>query len=207
MRTTPLWHLLFGLFVNTHCLPDWNIGTQPDDIAALESLLGNGIQNPPKALGTLIGVSLLNNGVNELSSETTQAKDISNCVTDTERLPSKKRAIRNNNCPADPLQFNRGQNGRQILPIAPSGQQGGDGGSSGGNGSGELRVPFVRFPRHDDPLQYIFIPEMIRPRENDDLCPHLGYHVPVCARESDAYISNSPDAGDTILDPCHLCKL
>lgn len=195
MRTTPLWHLLFGLFVNTHCLPDWNSDTQPGEVSASESLLGNAIENPSIALGTA------------LSSEITKAEDISDCAPDTERVPSKRKARRDNICLTDPRQFNNGENGRQILPTATSGQQGSGELHSGGKGSGEPQVPILRFPSHDDPLQYILIPEKIRPRENEEVCPDMDYHVPVCAREADAYISSFPVAGDTILDPCHLCKI
>lgn len=207
MRTTPLWHLFFGLFVNTHGLPDWNIDTQPGEIAAPEPMLGNAIESPSIiALGSLNGI---NTGVNALSSEIKQAEDISSdCAPDTKRLPSKQKARRDNMCPADRLHFKNGEKGRPILPIAPNGQQGvGGGNSGGGNGSGEPRVPILRFPGPEDPLQDVFIPEKIRPRENEEVCPSMGYHVPVCAREVDAYISTFPDPGDTILDPCHLCKI
>lgn len=198
MRATPLWHLLFGLFVNTHSLPDWSIDTQRGEIAASESLLGNAIENPFIALGSLNGI---NNGVNV-------AEGISRgCAPDTMRLPSKQKARRDNMCPADRLEFKNGGGGRQILPIAPSGQQGVGGGNSGGNGSGEPRVSILRFPGPEDPLQDVFIPEKIRPRENEEVCPQIDYHVPVCAREADAYISTFPVPGDTILDPCHLCKI
>lgn len=203
MRSTSLWHLFFNLFVNTHCLLDWNINTLPGGIVASEPLLGNVIENPSIELGSLNGI---NNGVNALSSEMTKAEDISDCASDTKRLPSKKKIRRDNICPADRLQFNNGENGRQILPVAPSGQQGGGGGNSGGNESGGPQVPILRFPRSDDLLPYILIPEKIRPMENKEICPHIDYQVPVCAREVDAYISGFPFAGDIILDPCHLCK-
>lgn len=77
----------------------------------------------------------------------------------------------------------------------------------GGNRSGEPRAPILLFAGPEDPLRDVFIPENIRPRENEEVCPHIGYHVPVCAREVDAYISTFPVLGDTILDPCHLCKI
>lgn len=126
MRTISLWQLFFGLFVNTHCLPDWNIDTQPGEIAASESLLGNIIDNPPVALGTLNG---MNDGVNALSSEILNPQGSRDCASDTKRLPGKKKARRDNTCPADHLQFNNREKGRQFLPAAPSGQQGGGGGN------------------------------------------------------------------------------
>lgn len=217
--TTPLWHLFSGLFVNIHCLPDWNMDTQPGEIAASESLPGNAIESPSMiTLGSLDGI---NSGVNALSSEIPKAEDISSssdCAPpDTKPLPSsKKKARRDNMCPADRLQFkNGGEKGGPILPSAPSGQQGGvGGGNSGGGGDGgndgsgqPRRVPILRFPSPEDPLRDVLIPEKIRPRENEEVCPYVGYHVPVCAREVDAYISTFPDLGDTILDPCHLCKI
>ncbi len=190
MRTTPLWHIFFGPFVNTHCLPDWNTDIQPGELGGSDSLLGNAFKNPSIALGTLNGI---NDGVNAFSSEMTRADDISDCALDSKRLPTRKKARQYDICPADRLQFNNGKNGRQILPIAPSGQQGGNGGNSGGNGGGNgggvPRSPSLRLPARDDSLQYIFIPQKIRPREIEEVCPHIYHHVPVCAREADAFIS------------------
>ncbi|MCJ1346740.1 hypothetical protein MMC31_004958, partial [Peltigera leucophlebia] len=143
----------------------WNIDTQPGEITASESLLGNIIDNPPVALGTLNGI---NDGVNALSSEISNPQGSRDCASDTKRLPGKKKARRDNTCLADHLQFNDREKGRQFLPAAPSGQQGGGGGNGRGDGSSGPRVPILHLPRRDDPLQYIFIPEKIRPRENEE---------------------------------------
>lgn len=214
--TTPLWYLFSGLFVNIHCLPDWNMNRQPIKIAASESFPRTTMESPFMiALSSLNGI---NSEVNGLSSEIAKTEDITSCSIgdhappDTKQLPSKKKARRDNMCPADRLQFkNGGEEGGPILPSAASGQHGDVGGrNSGGgnNGSGQPRqVPILRFPRPEDALQNVLIPEKIRPRENEEVCPFVGYHVPVCAREVDAYISSFPDVGDTILDPCHLCKI
>lgn len=227
ITTSLLWHLFMGLFVkNTHCLPDnWNIDTQHGEILAASesSLLGIGIagESPSIALGTTTN-GIYNNGAiaialsPEITTAAAEGISSSDCGPDPKRLPSKQKARRGNDiCPADRLQFKNGETGgRQILPIAPSAQQGagrensGNGGGGGnGNGSGQPRAPIPRFTGPEDPLRDIFIPEKIRPRKNEDVCPHIDYHVPVCAREVDAYISTFPVPGDTILDPCHLCKM
>lgn len=205
MRTNPLWQIpCFCLIVRAQSLPDWNTDTQTGEVVTSESSPGNGIDNPSLALGTMNGI---NDEVNVVSSEISIGQDTSDCAPDTPRVPGKKKARRDNLCPADRFQFNNGEKGRQFLPNAPNGQQGGSGGNSGGGGSSDPVVRILRLPRVDDPLQYIFIPKKIRPNRNEEVCPQIGYPVPVCAREADLYISGDPVAGDRVLDPCHLCKI
>lgn len=197
MPTISVWQILFNLFVNTYCLSDWSLDTQPGGIATPEPLLGNVIENPFVALGTTNDE--INSGANSLNSEISKAQSSSSdCAPDIKRFLGKKKARRDNICPADRLQFNDGEKGRQLLPTVPNGQQG------GGGGGGQMPIRLII---HGDPLQYIFIPERNRPKENEEICPHIDYPVPVCAREVDAFSPGYSDTGDTILDPCHLCKI
>lgn len=111
MRTTSLYHLFLGLFVNTHyCLPGRKIDTQPGEISASELLLGNTIESPSIALGTLNGID---DGANALSSEITRAEDISSdCrAPGPKRLPSYKQKARRDNkiCHTDPPEFKNGE--------------------------------------------------------------------------------------------------
>lgn len=205
MHTLTLWQLLLSLSFTAHSLPDWNSGIQNSDIFTSGSVVDNGIDpfsidlTTTEAANEIAQVSDEGNGTKFDASKS----EGSGCRPETNQLPTQRRIRRGNVCPSNGLELNNGEGGRQSPPPTPKLQQNQQGQDGGGGGSGQP-IPNIILPQADDPLPVIFWPEQSRPKRDPKRCYERGYLIPVCAKDSDAFIA--PGSFDTyILDPCNPC--
>lgn len=161
-------------------------------MAASEPVLQNGLPGTPSvALSTADGSSEFarppSNRGDVLSLDGILIQGGSGCNSDTRTHPRRIRVRDEKMCPANFLQRSGEEGSKQ---------------NTGGNGDPK---PPVMIPPKDSKLQYLFIPEEDRPKENPELCPEVMYPVPACGRPSDAYTSSYPYPNELMVDPCYPC--
>lgn len=188
MRTLFLWKLSFVLFITPYSLADWNIDTSPtnnneipilkyDDFATADSV-NDGLTQIRNALPTVMDVGQV----------TAQSSD---CAPNIKTSPGRKMRARRqrdmcllNDDPNTNQQLRtdeQNHRNKNVLLTPFSGQKQPARGTGTGGPDPNPFTRFVPLYPEDEAIAEILLPPATRPKGDPDVCPYVGFSVPVCA--------------------------